>query len=121
MKPLRIILSVPLIAMIFAQTVFAQLSQVVNVTVKGQNYQLVELIEHNNRWYKREPEYWTYKQLDSIYPLTIYKIDYKSNKELLKYVPDRRDFYTRHPHIQKLMFVGNMASLALNIVQVVKL
>lgn len=119
MKPLRIILSTLLIAMISTQTVFAQLLQVVNVTVKEQNYQLIELVEHNNRWYKHEPEYWTYKQLDSIYSLTICKGDYQANKTLLKTLPDRRDFYTKHPHIRKLMFIANIGSLALNILQVV--
>lgn len=110
-----------MIAMIFTQTVFAQIPSVVNISVKGHNYQVIELIEHNNRWYKHEPEYWTYKQLDSIYPLTIYKADYEINKALLKYVPDRRDFYTKHPHIQRVMFIANIGSLVLNILQVVRI
>jgi hypothetical protein len=118
-KAFRIILSILAAVIIFAQTAFAQLPSVVNITISGHNYQLIELIEHNTRWYKHEPEYWVYKQLDVIYPLTIHKEDYQANKVFLKSLPDHRDFYTKHPHIQKAMFIGNMASLALNILQVV--
>lgn len=99
--------------------VHAQIPSVVTIMVKGQSYQLIELIEHNNRWYKREKEYWIYKQLDSIYPLTIHKEDYQANKALLKYVPDHRDFYTKHPYVQKTMFLANIGSVVLNILLVV--
>lgn len=117
-KYLKIIL---LTFLICATKLLAQIPSVAVAKVKGQYYELTELIEHNHRWYKHEPEYWTYKQLDSKYPLTIYKTDYEFNKAILKTLPDHRDFYTRHPHIQKIMFIGNMGSLALNILQVVHL
>ena len=116
-----ILLTVFSFLILSAQWAAAQIPSVVNVDIKGQNYQLIELVAHNNRWYKHEPEYWTYKQLTDIYPLTIYKADYESNKALLKYLPDHRDFYTKHPHIQKLMFIANIGSLVLNVLQVVKI
>lgn len=102
-----------------AQTVFAQLPEVVNITVSGHMYQLTELIEHYNRWYKHEPEYWKYKQFNSIFPLTIYKEDYLANKAFLKTLPDHRDFATKHPHLRNGMYLINMGSLVLNILQVV--
>lgn len=99
----------------------ADIPSVVTIEIKDQQFEIVELVEHYNRWYKHEPEYWKYKLLNSEYPLTIYKTDYVANKFLLKYVPDHRDFYTKHPHVQKVMFIGNMASLTLNILQLVKI
>jgi hypothetical protein len=121
MKLWRIILLTLILAICLTTTVFAQIPSVVNITVRGQNYQLIELIDHNNRWYRHEPEFWVYKQLDSTYPLTIYKADYKANKAFLKTLPDRRDYLTKHPQFRRILFVAEIGSLVLTVLSLVKI
>lgn len=97
----------------------ADIPAVVNIEINGSNHQVIELVEHRKSLFNREPETWKYKCLDSPYPLVIHKKEYEANKSMLKLVPDNRDFYTRHPKIQKIMFCANIGSLVLNILQVV--
>jgi hypothetical protein len=96
---------------------YAQIPGVVNITIHNQTHQVTELIAH--RHYPKES--YTYKTLDSIYTLTINKQQYKDNKAILKYVPDNRPFYIKHPIIHYTVLMFNTASMVMNIVQLVKL
>jgi len=99
----------------------ANIPSVVQIQVQGQTHLITELIEHKKFFRHPEKEFWKYKLLDSDYPLVIHKPEYKANETLLKTVTDNRPFNVKHPIMQIAMFVGNISSLALNIVQVVKL
>jgi hypothetical protein len=94
---------------------------VVQIQIQGQTHLVTELIEHYKPILHPTKEFWKYKLLDSDYPLVIHKPEYKANEALLKTVTDNRPFNVKHPVMQSAMFIGNIASLALNIVQVVKM
>jgi hypothetical protein len=105
----------------YSAPAFANIPAVVNIAINGQNYQVTELLEHHKSFFNKDPEMWRYKLLDSQYTLVIHKKDYEANKKMLKYVPDYRDFYTKHPRLQKFMLGADAASLVLNILQVVRI
>jgi hypothetical protein len=100
---------------------FAQIPSVVNITINGETHQVTELIRHRKGLINQYPESWTYKTLDSIYTITIYKKDYEANRALLKYVPDNRPFYIKHPVIHYAVCIFNTASMIMNILQLVRL
>jgi hypothetical protein len=109
------------VLLLTAAAASADIPAVVNIRVNGQNYELTELIEHKKPLFNRQPEYWKYECLDSNYPLVIHRKEYKVNEQLLRYVPDKRDFYTRHPWVQKFMVLTNAASIALEIIELVRI
>jgi hypothetical protein len=96
---------------------YAQIPAVVNITINGQTHQVTELIAH--RHYPQES--YTYKTLDSIYTLTINKQQYIQNKPILKYVPDNRPFYIKHPILHYSVLLFNTASMIMNIIQLVRI
>jgi hypothetical protein len=104
-----------------AMTPCLAIPSVVQIQVQGQIHLVTELIEHKKFFRHPEKEFWKYKLLDSEYPLVIHRADYKANEKLLKTVTDNRPFNVKHPIMQSMLFIANIASLALNIVQVVKL
>jgi hypothetical protein len=99
----------------------ANIPSVVQIQVQGQTHLVTELIEHKKFFRHPEKEFWKYKLLDSDYPLVIHVQEYKNNEALLKTVTDNRPFNVKHPIMQSCLLIANMASLALNIVQVIKL
>jgi hypothetical protein len=115
------LLSLLLFLLLQGQPVAADIPAVVNVNVNGVNHQVTELIAHNKSLLNKQPEEWRYKLLDSPYTLVIHKKEYEANKKLLKYVPDYRDFYTKHPWIQKIMFIGNSAGLIIDILSIARI
>jgi hypothetical protein len=104
-----------------ATTPCLAIPSVVQIQVQGQTHLVTELLEHKKFFRHPEKEFWKYKLLDSDYPLVIHRAEYNANQELLKTVTDNRPFNVKHPVMQIVMFIGNIASLALNIVQVVRM
>jgi hypothetical protein len=110
-----------LLCFIFTCLPCLAIPSVVQIQVQGQTHLVTELLEHKKFIRHPEQEFWKYRLLDSTYPLVIHKVDYKANEKLLKTVTDNRPFNVKHPIMQGVLFIANMASLALNIVQVIKL
>jgi hypothetical protein len=71
----------------------------------GQRYLVTELLKQErvkiSKWnalrLKRGERFWTYKLVDSEYPLRLSEADVKANWDMLKNVPDKRPFEVRHP------------------------
>jgi len=107
-------LSVSLSNLLIILPVSAEIRACVQLQHNGATYHLTELLEIRKGVY-------TYRCLDSEYPLAIFKKEYLANKKLLRTLPDNRPFDKRHPIIAGELIVINAANLALNILGICKL
>lgn len=116
---LKLISSILVYFLLLLPTAAQNIPAVVQISVNGQNHLIIELIEHKKSILhpKAHPEYWKYKQLDTTYPITIYKKDYEANKLLLKYVPDNRPFNVKHPILQIEWIAIDVASMIIGILR----
>lgn len=73
-----------------------------NVVNNDQVYHITELIEKRPVKRKlfgiREKNYWVYRCLDTEYPVILSDELHAKAKDVLKDVPDKRDYADKHPH-----------------------
>lgn len=106
-----------------ALSVFVQVSassveidQVFNVTVRGQDYQLVELLHvkrdqinpANILRGKRGAKYWEYRVFDNEYPVRFYEPDASEVIKQTKGIPDNRLWLEKHPNVQPTIQILDM-------------